>query len=151
MPVLSPPPQPHQIANSCKGNARILFPCATLFIVLLILAGCTGFIVPPPEAGESPGSSQLVQTESQVTASESPDSELAVALTAEATALFRQSLFLEAEEVFLKALEADPSHIPALTGISNLYRYAPERWQGPSDTPNWPTTWHQKMLQSLPT
>ncbi len=130
MPVLSPPPQPHQIANSCKGNARILFPCATLFIVLLILAGCTGFIVPPPEAGESPGSSQLVQTESQVTASESPDSELAAALTAEAMALFKQSLFLEAEEEFLKALEADPSHIPALTGISNLYRYAPERWEG---------------------
>ena len=26
--------------------------------------------------------------------------------------------------------EAGQSHIPALTEISNLYRYAPERWQG---------------------
>ena len=51
-------------------------------------------------------------------------------LTAEATALLKQSLFLEAEEEFLNALEADPNHIPALTGISTLYRYAPERWQG---------------------
>ena len=51
------------------------------------------------------------------------------ALTAEAAALFKQTLFLEAEEEFLNALEADPNHIPALTGISTLYRYSPERWQ----------------------
>ncbi len=107
-----------------------IFPVATLFIVLLILAGCTGFIVPPPETEEIPTSSQLVQNESQVTTSESLDIELASVLTAEATALFKQSLFLEAEEKFLDALEADPDHIPALTGISKLLTYAPERWQG---------------------
>lgn len=36
--------------------------------------------------------------ESQVTPVELPDSELAVAVTAEATPPFKQSLFLEAEE-----------------------------------------------------
>ena len=118
------------MAISGTGYARILFPGATLFIFLLILAGCTGFIVPPPEAEEIPPSSQLVQNESQVTASESPDNEFAAALTTEATALFKQSLFLEAEEKFLNALEADPGHIPALTGISTLYRFSPERWAG---------------------
>ena len=71
-----------------------------------------------------------MQNESQVTTSESLDIELASVLTAEATALFKQSLFLEAEEKFLDALEADPDHIPALTGISKLLTYAPERWQG---------------------
>ena len=117
------------MAISGTGYARILFPGATLFIFLLILAGCTGFIVPPPEAEEISLSSQLVQNEFQVTASESPDNEFAAALTTEATALFKQSLFLEAEEKFLNALEADPGHIPALTGISTLYRFSPERWQ----------------------
>ena len=117
------------MAISDTGYARILFPGATLFIFLLILAGCTGFIVPPPEAEEIPPSSQLVQNESQVTASESPDNKFAAGLTAEATALFKQSLFLEAEEKFLNALETDPGHIPALTGISTLYRFSPERWQ----------------------
>ena len=99
-----PPPQSRQIANSCKSNTRILFLVATLFLFLVILAGCTGSIVPPPEAKESPTSPQLVQTESQVTAAESPDNELAAVVTAEATALFKQSLFLEAEEQFLNAL-----------------------------------------------
>ena len=130
MPVLSPLLQPHQIPNSYTGNVRILFPVATLFIFLLILAGCTGFVVPPPEAEEIPSSGQMVQNDSQVTVSEPPDNELAVALTAEATALFKQSLFLEAEEKFLNALEADPSHVPALTGFSNLLTFVPGRWQG---------------------
>ena len=76
-----------------------------------------------------PSSPQLVQTESEVKASESPDNELAAALTAEATALFEQSLFLDAEKEFLDALEADPNHNPALTGISTLYRHSPGRWQ----------------------
>ena len=71
-----------------------------------------------------------MQNESQVTTSESLDIELASVHTAEATALFKQSLFLEAEEKFLDALEADSDHIPALTGISKLLTYAPERWQG---------------------
>ena len=129
MPVFAPLLQPHQIPNSRTGNVRFLFPVATLFLFLLILAGCTGFVVPPPEAEEIPSSGQLVQNESQVTASESPDNELAVALTAEATALFKQSLFLAAEEKYLNALEADPGHIPAMTGVSNLLTYATERWQ----------------------
>lgn len=90
MPVLSPLLQPHQIPNSYTGNARILFPVATLFIFLLILAGCTGFVVPPPEAEEIPSSGQMVQNDSQVTASEPPDNELALALTAEATAFLRR-------------------------------------------------------------
>ncbi len=50
-------------------------------------------------------------------------------LTAEATALLKQSLFLEAEEEFLNALEADSNHIPALTGISTLYHHSLGRWQ----------------------
>ena len=110
-----PPPQSRQIANSCKDSARILFLVATLFIFLLILAGCTGSIVPPPKAEELPPSSQLAQTESQVTTSDSPDIELAAVLTAEATALFKQTLLLKAEEEFLNALEAGPNHIPVVT------------------------------------
>ena len=129
MPVPSPTLNPHRFANSCTGKTRILFLIATLFIFLFILAGCTGFIVPPPESEESPSSSSVVQNESQVTASEYPDNELGAALTAEATALFKQSLFLEAEEEFLNVLEAGPNHIPALTGISTPYRFSPERWQ----------------------
>ena len=129
MPELSPPPQPQQIATSCKGNARLLFFVATPFIFLLILSGCTGSIVPPSKAEESPPSSRLAQTESQVTTSESPDNELAAAPTAEATALFKQTLLLKAEEEFPNALEADPNHIPALTGISTLYRHSPVRRQ----------------------
>ena len=66
--------------------------------------------MPAPEAEKTPLSSQGLQDESQVTTSEAPDSELAAALTAEATALFTQSLFQEAEEKFLSALEADPGH-----------------------------------------
>ena len=81
------------------------------------------------EAEKTPLSSQGLQDESQVTTSEPPDSELAAALTAEATALFTRSLFQEAEENFLSALEADPGHIPALTGFSNLLTFAPEQWQ----------------------
>ena len=81
------------------------------------------------EAEKTPLSSQGLQDESQVTTSEPPDSELAAALTAEATALFTRSLFQEAEEKFLSALEADPGHIPALTGFSNLLTFAPEQWQ----------------------
>ena len=77
MPELSPPPQPQQISNLCKGNARLLFFVATPFIFLLILSGCTGSIAPPAEAEERPPSSQLAQTESQVAASASPDIELA--------------------------------------------------------------------------
>ena len=129
MPVLSPPLNPHRFANSCTGKIRILFPVATLFILLLILAGCTGFIVPPPVTEEIPTSSQLVQNESQVTTSESLDIELANVLTAEATALFKQSLFLEAEEKFLDALEADPNLIPVLTGNLDPLSLFPERWQ----------------------
>lgn len=129
MPVLPPHLQPRQIACSCTGNSDFLFPVATLFVLLLILAGCSGFIVPPPEAEETPPSSQLLQIESPVTSSESPENELAAALTAEATTLFKQSLFLQAEEKYLNAIGADPNHIPALTGISALYIYIPERWQ----------------------
>ena len=129
MPARSPPLQPRQSDCSYTDNAGILFPVAIFFILLLILAGCSGFIVPPPEAEETPPSSQLLQKESPVTSSESPENELAAALTAEATTLFKQSLFFQAEEKYLNAIGADPSHIPALTGISNLYTYTPERWQ----------------------
>lgn len=130
MPVFSPPLQPTQSANSFTGNAGIFFPFAAFFALLLSLAGCSGFVVPPPEVGETPPSSQLLQDKTQVAESESPENELAVVLTVEARALFKQSLFPEAEEKFLQALEAEPNHIPALTGISHLYTYyAPERWQ----------------------
>ena len=67
MPELSPPLQPQHVANSCIGNSRILFHFATLFIFLLILAGCTGLIVPSTESKEIPSSSDhLIQNEFQV-------------------------------------------------------------------------------------
>ena len=127
MTVISPR---RQLANSCSGMAKILFPIAIPLIFLLIPAGCCySCAMPAPEAEKTPLSSQGLQDESQVTTSEPPDSELAAALTAEATALFTRSLFQEAEEKFLSALEADPGHIPALTGFSNLLTFAPEQWQ----------------------
>ena len=127
MTVISPR---RQLANSCSRMAKILFPISIPLIFLLIPAGCCySCSMPAPEAEKTPLSSQGLQDESQITTSESPDSELAAALTAEATALFTQSLFQEAEEKFLSALEADPGHILALTGLSNLLTFAPERWQ----------------------
>lgn len=98
-------------------------------ILLLSLAGCSGFIVPPPEAEERSPSSLSEQDDSEVSESVSPENKLASALSAEATALFKQSLLPEAEEKFLNALEADPDHTRALTGLSKLYTYTPERWQ----------------------
>ena len=122
---------PHrQLANSCSGMAKILFPIAIPLIFLLIPTGCCySCSMPAPEAEKTHLSSQGLQDESQFTTSKSPDSELASALTEEATALFARSLFQEAEEKFLSALEADPGHTAALTGLSNLLTFAPERWQ----------------------
>lgn len=119
MTVISPP---RQLVSSFFGIARILFPVAIPLILLLIPAGCCySCAIPPPGTEKMLLSSPWAQNESQVTpAAESPDSELAAAFTAEATALFRGSLFLEAEEKFLNALEIEPSHISALTGLSKL-------------------------------
>ena len=88
MPELSPFLQSHQIPNSRTGNVRSLFPVATFFLFLLILAGCTGFADPLPEAEEIAFPGQLAQIESQATVSEPPDNALAAAHPAESTARF---------------------------------------------------------------
>ena len=96
----------------------------TIVLFSMVLSGCTGFVMPKP-------ASELAETQSQaalvpvVTA----DPEKAAALTAEAEELFKRSNFPEAEAKYLEALESDPNHIPALTGISDFYTYNPERWQ----------------------
>ncbi len=117
MPVFAPPRCPCQNSSPRTGPGRRRGPAAGILVLLaLILSGCAGFVVPPA-------------TEAAGARSEMADPAQAAALTTEATALFKQSRFPEAEEKFLEALAADPHHIPALTGISDFYTYAPEHWQ----------------------
>ncbi len=116
MPAIAPPRRSflkfHLRASMARRRSRV---AGILLLFSLILSGCTGFIVPAPDIAAAQA--------------EEVDANQAAALTAEATALFRQSLFPEAEEKFREALAADPNHVPALTGISDFYTYSPERWQ----------------------
>ncbi len=101
-------------AGPCGVAAGILFLCVGL------LSGCTGFIVPSPEEETAVSAGAPAET---------ADPARAAALAGEATTLFKQSRFPEAEAKFRAALTADPGHVPALTGISDFYTYFPERWQ----------------------
>ena len=90
MTVISPP---RQLVSSCFGIARILFPVAIPLILLLIPAGCCySCAIPPPETEKMLLPSPWLLNEAQVTPVELPDSELAVAVTAEATPPFKRSL-----------------------------------------------------------
>ncbi len=124
--------QPRHLSPNSGSRATSIgrFATAAMAFVLLslILAGCTRFVVPPPdgEIATSPAPSEAVP---EVEVTEPLNPVRAAALAEEATDLFKRSNFAEAEQKFLEALEADPSALPALTGLSDLYTYSPERWQ----------------------
>ncbi len=97
---------------------------ALLLLVTLLLAACTGIIIPPapeelPDAATSASDSQPTTR----------DPALAKDLTEEALRLFNLSQFAEAEQVYQEALAADPEYLPALTNLSDLYSYQPQKWQ----------------------
>lgn len=132
-----------------------LFP-PTRFAVLalclaLLLAGCTGIIIPPREepmaeqgdpvaepagtAGEAAAEPMMFAGQPSFLAgllAERPagdaDPDLAAAKAQEGVALFKTSDFEGAEAVLREALLADPDHVPALTGLSDLFSYHPHMW-----------------------
>ena len=124
----------------------------------LLLAGCTTIVIPPREEALSEQGDPAAETGAEVDApaateaepaaapamfagqpsflagllAERPpgdaDPDRAAAKTREGIELFRTSDFERAEAAFREALLADPDHVPALTGLSDLFSYHPQMW-----------------------
>ncbi len=92
-----------------------------LLLVSLGLVACTGIVIPP--------ATSLSSDMAESTVSTPPDTERARALTEEALHLFSHSQFNESEQAYQAALDADPTFLPALTNLSNLYSYQPQKWR----------------------
>ena len=111
----------HYIRHQDRHTTGKAFCLSLLTLLLFTVAGCTGFVVPPPEGeGALPASSATPSAS---------DSALAMRLTEEGHLNFGQTRFDEAERLFLEALAADPNHVSALLGLSDLYSYQPEKWR----------------------
>ena len=117
----------------------------------LLLAGCTGIVIPPREepmseqgdpvaepaetAGEAAAETAMFAGQPSflvgLLAERPPgdiDPDLAAAKAQEGVALFQTSDFKGSEAALREALLADPDHVPALTGLSDLFSYHPHMW-----------------------
>ena len=129
------------------------FAVLALLCLALLLASCTTIVIPPREAVSEPDtpaaeSGAEVDVPAETAAepvmfagqpsflagllverpSGGADPERAAAKTREGTDLFQTSDFERAEAAFREALLADPDHVPALTGLSDLFSYQPQMW-----------------------
>ena len=129
------------------------FTVLVLLCLALLSAGCTTIVIPPREEVSELGA-PTAETDAEVdvpaeTAAEpvlfagqpsflagllaerlagDADPDQAAAKTREGIDLFQTSDFERAEAAFREALLADPDHVPALTGLSDLFSYQPQMW-----------------------